>query len=269
VQLVELQKRLPELTRGGYAVFAVSYDPVPVLAAFAERWGISYLLLSDDGSRVIRALGLTNQHLAEQSSAYGGQVRDHHHGVPYPGIFTLDETGIVVEKRFEQSYRHRPSGAALVEALPGIEPVDAAVVASTDVGNAVVRAWLADASYRPYQQLLLHVAIEPASGHHVYAEPVPLGFVPLQVALEPFDGLRAEPAVLPPAARFSIAGLDETFHGYADPIRVVVPFSIDAARGTVRLTVLATFQSCDDHVCYPPATVRLDLNLTMEDLIRD
>ena len=44
---MELQGRLETLTREGLGLVAVSYDPVPVLADFTSRRGITFPLLSD------------------------------------------------------------------------------------------------------------------------------------------------------------------------------------------------------------------------------
>ena len=63
---MELQARSEAFARANTKIFAVSYDPVGVLARFAEQHDISYTLLSDEGSRVITDLGLLNQHVAEQ-----------------------------------------------------------------------------------------------------------------------------------------------------------------------------------------------------------
>ena len=112
----------PELERAGIVLFGLSYDAVPVLARFAEQCGITFPLLSDEGSHAIRALGLLNQHVAEQHAFYGVAVRDEHHGVPYPGRFLLDTDGVIVAKQFEQSYRVRPSAALLREFALGASP---------------------------------------------------------------------------------------------------------------------------------------------------
>ena len=110
MQLVELQEAWPKLQANGVALFAISYDSLEVLAAFAERHGITYPLLSDEGSHSTHALGsLNEQHLVEQHAFYGIQTRDEQRGVAYPGTFVLDERGIITEKHFEQSYRVRPT----------------------------------------------------------------------------------------------------------------------------------------------------------------
>jgi len=49
-------------------VALVSYDPVPVHARFSAANKIAYSLLSDEGSRIVRAFGLTNQRFAPSSS---------------------------------------------------------------------------------------------------------------------------------------------------------------------------------------------------------
>lgn len=104
------------MTRGGRPGYT-SYDPVDVLANFAQRHVITYPLLSDEGSKAITSLGLLNRHVAEQHAYYGVAVRDQHHGVPYPGIFVLDENGMVIDKVFEQSYRVRPTAGGVLEDL--------------------------------------------------------------------------------------------------------------------------------------------------------
>lgn len=93
----------------GAALFAISYDPVAVLAAFAQSHDITFPLLSDEGSRLIRGLGLENQHVAAQQAYYRKPVTDRYRGMPYPGTFLLDEDGVIRGRQFEQSYRWRPS----------------------------------------------------------------------------------------------------------------------------------------------------------------
>ena len=53
---MELQERFTELRAQGLGIAAISYDTEEVLAAFAQRRGITDVpLLSDDDSAVIRA----------------------------------------------------------------------------------------------------------------------------------------------------------------------------------------------------------------------
>lgn len=70
MQLVELQ-RSPQFASGEAARFAISFDLVAILQAFASRYGITYPLLSDEGSLVIRRLGLLNEQLEQQHAHCG------------------------------------------------------------------------------------------------------------------------------------------------------------------------------------------------------
>ena len=54
-QLVQLQKALPAFLEAGYEVFAISNDTVERLADFAQQHDITFSLLSDEDSTVIRA----------------------------------------------------------------------------------------------------------------------------------------------------------------------------------------------------------------------
>ena len=59
-QLVELQRAAPALAARDVALFAISYDPVETVRAFASEHGIGYPLLSDGGSHLMRRLGLVS-----------------------------------------------------------------------------------------------------------------------------------------------------------------------------------------------------------------
>src|SRR5438093_10848167 len=139
---------MPGYEEQDVAVFAVSYDPVETLAAFAREHAITFELLSDTGSATIERLGLLNRHVAEQQAFYDLPVLERHHGIPYPGTFLLDERGVVVRKTFEQSYRVRASGSLLLQDLTGVEapPVVKAEASAWNVRSA---AWLDTETYRP------------------------------------------------------------------------------------------------------------------------
>jgi len=66
---------------------------------------------------VIRELGLLNEDVYEHHAAYGVPKRDHHWGVPYPGVFLLDEQGCVMQKRFQPLTFIHDAGDAMVQVL--------------------------------------------------------------------------------------------------------------------------------------------------------
>jgi peroxiredoxin len=69
---------------------------------------ITFPVLSDPDSSAIIQLGLLNPNYDPSSKYYG---------VPYPGVFLVDSTGIIVGKFAEQSYRDRPLMEHLIRAV--------------------------------------------------------------------------------------------------------------------------------------------------------
>ena len=102
--MVQLQEDLARITATGTQVIGISYDSVAALKRFSDSAGITFPLLSDEGSLTIRAYGIY-----------------HRDGIPYPGIFVLDAKGSVREKLFLDGYMNRPKNAALIEAAKRVK----------------------------------------------------------------------------------------------------------------------------------------------------
>lgn len=255
-----MQRSLPDFERENIAVFAISYDSVPVLQAFTERNGISYPLLSDEGSVVIRDLGLLNIHLAEQSAAYGLTPRPEHQGVPYPGTFLLDEQGIIVEKRFHQSYRERETGVAVLEQGFGSHGSSHGAEVTAATGDLRVHAVLDSPTYRYHQRLWLTLEVSIAPGLHVFGRPIPEGYTPFTVEVAPLDGLIAGRPDWPEPRPFTVAGLDEQFTIYEGDLRLSLPVTFTKRQaGDQTLTVTIGYQACSETDCRPPTSLTLEL----------
>lgn len=248
-------------------MFAISYDPVETLRRFAGVHGVTYPLLSDDGSTVIRRLGLLNTTIEEERAAYGRPMEDRHRGLPYPGSFFLDEDGLVFDKRFEQSHRIRPTGATLLTRLVG-EDRQPAVAAEASSPGVRAAAWLDTDVVYANQLQEVHLRIETAPGVHLYVDPVPDGFSPLTVGLSGDERLRSRPVEIGPGEPFSVDGLDEEFAVLHGRIDLVAPFILLSNRDTagdearsVDLAVEVGFQACTAEVCHVPESVVLSLTL--------
>lgn len=104
-QLKDLKGAQAQIAQRGYSLAAVSYDPPSVLAGFAKAQGIGYLLLSDEGSKMIDAFGLRDEQYAPGSFA---------HGVAKATVLVIDARGKVRSKLVSSDYRVRPSTAAIL-----------------------------------------------------------------------------------------------------------------------------------------------------------
>lgn len=153
-QLLHLQQHLPAFEAAGIALFAVSYDSVPTLAEFAGEHGITYPLLSDEGSHLIRRLGILNDLVRPDEDVYG---------IPYPGAYALSASGHVLRKYFYRHYRDRPSPLGVLREAFGAE-VDLSACAGAEVvqGGLRVSARLADSVLVPHQHTPLYVQVTPA-----------------------------------------------------------------------------------------------------------
>jgi peroxiredoxin len=272
VQLVELQEAWRTIQENGVAVFAISYDSVSALAAFPEKHGITYPLLSDEGSQIIRQLGLLNEeHLIAQHAFYGIQTRDEQRGVAYPGTFELDAHGIISHKYFEQSYRVRPTARIFEEYALGSAAAAPPHVEAQQASSAgiEVRVWADAPTYRPYQQLRLHVEVSLPPEMHVFAAPVPDGFTPLSPHVEPLDGLDVGLPSLPTPQPLSFAGLEEKFFAYEGTLQAVLPLRFTKNLGATVVRLHVEYQACTSTVCFPPHALRVDIHLNGVDLIRD
>lgn len=153
-QLLHLQQHLPAFEAAGVALFAVSYDSVPTLAEFAGEHGITYPLLSDEGSHLIRRLGILNDLVRPDEDVYG---------IPYPGAYALSASGHVLRKYFYRHYRDRPSPLGVLREAFAAE-VDLSACAGAEVVRAGLRvtARLADRVLVPHQHTPLYVQVAPA-----------------------------------------------------------------------------------------------------------
>jgi len=102
---VELQQHLDAIRKEGLGVAAISYDSIGALKSFADRQHITYPLLSDPDSKIIRAFDILNETTKPGTLTYG---------IPYPGIYVVDAQGKVLSKYFEDDYKDRFSTADIV-----------------------------------------------------------------------------------------------------------------------------------------------------------
>jgi len=260
---VELQASLAEYEQREIAVFAISYDSPAVLGAFAEKYGIRYPLLADEGSVAIRRLGMLNERVAEHHAFYGVPMRDDVYGVPYPGVFVLDEQGTVVERRFEDSYRVRETAVGLLEAAFGEISGSHGTEARAAGDGVTARAYLDSPTYRVMQRLRLTVELQVGPGLHVYGQPIPDGYTPLTVEVAPIDGLVVGVTEAPAPTPLQVAGLDERFVVYDGAVKLTVPLTFGQAAGDLTLEVVVRYQACSATDCQPPGEIRFALPVTV------
>ena len=259
---MQLQQRLPEFHAAGIEVFAVSYDSVDVLARFAEEFGITYPLLSDEGSVVIRAYGILNTLIRPEETEY--------YGLPYPGTYALDTDGRVTEKSFFRNYRVRPSTPSVLKDVFDVDfevQDDPHVEAAGD--GARISAVLGSNALYFMQRAPLYVRLDLDPGLHVYRAPVPEGFVATSVTVAGPEGLEVGAPIVPDAHPFRVAGIEHEFQVMDGAIEIEVPLSwTNPDGGTVPLDVTVRYQACDEAQCFIPREVTMHLDVPVGRLYR-
>ena len=189
-------------------------------------------------------------------------------GVPYPGAFLLDTDGCVLQKRFQQSYRERETGTAILEhGFGGKSSLPTVEAQARDEEEVTVRATLESDTYRWFQRLWLTVGLTLPPGLHVYGQPIPEGYIPLSVDVAPIDGLEVGPVNFPTPHPYRIEGLEEEFMVYERSVVVSVPLTFTKEGEKQTLNVTIGYQACSDAGCFAPQTVSLQLPVKSANLV--
>ncbi|MFN8534716.1 MAG: protein-disulfide reductase DsbD family protein [Dehalococcoidia bacterium] len=109
---------------------------------------------------------------------------------------------------------------------------------------------------------VLRVAVTIAPGFHVYADPVPEGFVPLSVTVEPSDELTAGAAVWPAAERLVIEDIPDEFWVYHGTVLGQLPLRLLAAARPRSVDGEVAYQACTETSCLLPASVSFSVPLS-------
>jgi peroxiredoxin len=109
-QLAGLQAAKVEIEKRGMTLATLSYDQPATLAGYAKAKGLSYLMLSDQDSKLIDRLGLRDPH-------YKGQPKID--GVPFASVLVLAKNGTVRAKNVSLDYTVRLSNADVIAMVDG------------------------------------------------------------------------------------------------------------------------------------------------------
>jgi hypothetical protein len=261
---VQLQQSLDEIRSRGLGLAAISYDAPVILKTFAAARGITFPLLADAGSDTIRRYNILNAEATGRTA-----------GIPYPGTFVVDPSGVVVSRAFEEAYQERASAAGILAAVPGSKAGPGASAAETK--HLKVTASATDALVAPGTRFSLLLDVTPKPRMHVYA-PDQTTYIPVAIALDPSDEFKAHAPVFPASEPYLFRPLKETQRVFSKPFRIVQDVTValtPAVRARAReegatLIVMGTlrYQACDDAICYLPASVPVSWTVRLRPLER-
>jgi hypothetical protein len=261
---VELQGRYDEIREQGLGLIAFSYDSPETLRKFADSRGITFPLIADVGSAIIKRFGILNEQQEPGTRSYG---------IPHPGTFIVDREGVVTARFFEDAYQERYTAAAILAARG---PSPGGVAVSTETTHMSVMATLVDTTLAPGERTSILFSVTPRSNMHVYA-PGNHAYRVVRVIVDPQPWLRAHDTRYPPSEIYHFTPLDERVEVYSKPFRLFQDVTILATpeiqkalatTPTITIAGALEYQACDDKVCYNPARVPFSFAVAVKPLDR-
>ena len=251
-QVLELQRRAGDLKKRGLGLAVVTYDSPALQAEFSRRRGITLPLLSDAGSATIRRFGILNTTVGKDSQTYG---------IPFPGTFMLNRQGVVTARFFEDAYQERNTVANIMLKLDASGFERPATRVATN--HLTVTTYASDDVVAPGSLFSLVLDVEPRARMHVYA-PGADGYKIIGLTLDPNPLLIARPMTFPRAQMYTFKPLNEHVPVYQTPFRLIQELALSASGEdraavgkleTLTISGRLNYQSCDDTVCFAPASV--------------
>ena len=243
---------------------AISFDSVAILKSFADRKHITYLLLSDPDSKIIRTFGILNETVPVNSMA---------HGIPYPGTYLIDASGKVVAKFFEDDYKERTPTLEILDHVGGARGSTSATV---EAKHLRLSSSASTNVVHPNQRVALFLDIDLMPKMHVYAPGVQ-GYIAIEWKMTE-AAAKFYPVRYPAPEKLRLEVIKETVPVYRGHIRLAEDVVIGAEaqvkprlneHGEMALEGSLRYQACDDHECYIPETVPLKWTFNFEPLDRE
>jgi len=263
---VELERSLPELQEEGFGLAGISYDSVAVLENFAARRKITFPLLSDPESKIIRDFGILNEKIQQTMQA----------GIPYPGTFVVDAEGRVIAKYFEEDYRQRYSVSGILADHFGKDV--GALRSEQKLDFFQLTSAASDRVVRGGQHIILSLEVRLKPGYHVYAPGVKEDYIPIQWSMVSSDGWKAGSPSYPQARKEMVAGDPDLAPVYSGHFRITRELVLGSeselkslAGANAEITVKGTFryQACTEKLCFPPQNVPLEWKFHVESFDRE
>jgi len=267
--LLQLQQAKAEYEAKGVHVASITYDSEGILKSFADRKGITYPMLSDTDSKIIRAFGILNP----EGKGFAA-------GIPYPGIYYISPDGVVQKRFFESQYSDRFTPNDIYADIFGGATDIARAAAPIQAAHVTIKLSQSDTAVGAGSRFKLLVELDPAAHVHLYAPGAEKnGYKVVKLEINPSADYRSELLHYPSGELLTFPELKETVPVYSEPTILAQDVVIAASKEfnhsigdgkILHIEGTLSYQACDDHQCFVPVqqAVSWDVRVEPFDLVR-
>ncbi len=242
----------------GVKLYALSYDEPDALADYAKAHDITFAVLSDPDSNVIRSFGILNTTIPPDEHPW--------YGIPFPGAYAIDADGVIIAKFFEHNFAVRPGPEQLLAAALGqacevettASPVEHVTVEVTFEGDRLPTGVTRE----------IVATFRVPEGHHLYSEPVPDGLVAATIEVDDTPGIRTYTPRASQTSRLTPAGSGDTLEVYEGHVVLRLPVAQNARavekvddKRYVTVSGTVRWQACSDVACSLPESTRFSFRV--------
>jgi cytochrome c553 len=268
VQLVQLQDVQRQFKGKKIGLVAISYDTPEILKAFSEQRGITFPLLADPQSDIIRRFGLLNPR--------GTGFTD---GMAIPGYFHVGKDGRIKEMFFEDIDNDRyTANNVLVKLFPQLARAAEKSIAAPHVALKVSQS---DTTVVLGNRTTLVATLSLPPDIHVYAPGVHGRYKPVALELEPTPGAKLRPVRYPQSKVLLLPAINEKVPVFEGTFQITQDITITNRGGAfverlqkgpasgTELTVNGKlrYQACSSTTCYPPTAVPVSWKIKVMPII--
>jgi hypothetical protein len=230
----------------GVKLYALSYDEPDALADYAKASGVTFTMLSDPDSEVIRSFGILNTTIPPDDHPW--------FGIPFPGAYAIDADGVIVAKFFEHNFAVRPGPEQLLAAALGqafevegtVSPAEQVTVEVTFEGDRLPMGVTRE----------IVAKFRVPEGQHLYSDPVPEGLVAATIEVDDDPGILTYTPQTPATSPLNLAGSGDTLEVYDGDVVLRQPVAQNAramekvdGKRYVNVSGRVRWQACNDVEC--------------------
>jgi hypothetical protein len=200
-------------------------------------------------------------------------------GIPYPGYYLIEPSGVIRERFFETAYVNRLTANALYANLFDESAVHLAARTIDATHHVSVTTTQSDEKVTPGEVVRLDVNLTPGSDTHVYAPGADkMDYRVIALKMEPSELYTATAVSYPKSENMNFPELKQIVPVYTG--KTVLSTQVAAQVNRTTMTVFhqnpmlvvtgeLEYQACTSSVCFPPVNAPVEWKIELMQLDRE